>query len=208
MFTKHTHGPAQLKVSGSQEGSIEAVFSTFNVVDLDGDLTLPTAFQDGQEVIMCWAHDWSAPIGKGVVRVDPDRAVFVGRFWLDTMAGDEAWKRVKNAGQLQEFSYGYSVLDNEYGTVNGQRVRILKDNELYEVSPVLKGAAGAGSSYTLSVKERQARQGTTVTESDVLVAALRANGIDVPYPKGSPFYDHQSELRGMLREARRLGVRV
>lgn len=29
------------------EGSVVAVFSRFNVVDADGDVTLPTAFEDG-----------------------------------------------------------------------------------------------------------------------------------------------------------------
>lgn len=74
MFTKHVTAPAHLKTAGADEGTISAVFSTFNVIDLDFDVTMPDAFTDGQEVMMVWSHDWTHPIGKGVVRVERDRA--------------------------------------------------------------------------------------------------------------------------------------
>lgn len=181
MFTKQVTAPAHLKTAGADEGSIEAVFATFDAIDLDGDVTLPGAFTTGQEVIMCWSHDWGSPIGKGAIRVEPTRALFAGRFWLDTAAGLEAYRRVKNAGDLQEFSYGYSVIDGEYGTYQGRDVRFLKTLSVSEVSPVLKGAAGPGNSYTLSVKQRQ---GPGHAVHPAIVTALRdearRNGVALP----------------------------
>src|SRR3712207_6590402 len=84
--TKHVTTPATLKAR-REEGAVEAVFSTFGTVDRDGDVVLASAFTDGQPVAMTRAHDWSKPIGRGNVRVEPTRAVFVGKFWLDTDDG-------------------------------------------------------------------------------------------------------------------------
>jgi hypothetical protein len=39
-----------VEVKGADSGEVRAVFSTFNTVDSDGDVTLPGAFRDGQEV--------------------------------------------------------------------------------------------------------------------------------------------------------------
>jgi len=122
------------------EGTLEAVFSVFDVVDADGDVVLASAFDDGEELPLVWAHDWRQPVGKGTVRVEPDRAVFRGRFFLDTQAGAEAYKTVKAMGALQEFSWGFRVLDAEPGERDGQAVRFIKRTERFEVSPVLVGA--------------------------------------------------------------------
>jgi HK97 family phage prohead protease len=126
------------------EGSLRAVFSTFGVVDHDGDVTLPTAFTDGQAVPMVWSHDWSRPVGKGTIEVKTDRAVFAGAFFLQTPSGAEAYEIVKAMGELQEYSYGYAPLDAEPGVHEGQPVRLLKRLQVFEVSPVLVGA-GVGT---------------------------------------------------------------
>jgi HK97 family phage prohead protease len=123
--------------------SLRAVFSTFGVVDHDGDVTLPTAFTDGQPIPMVWSHDWSRPIGRGAIKVLPDRAVFEGRFFT-TAAGREAYESVKQMGDLQEYSYGYAPLEAEPGVLDGQPVRFLKKLHVFEMSPVLVGA-GVGT---------------------------------------------------------------
>jgi HK97 family phage prohead protease len=121
-------------------GSLQATFSRFHTVDRDGDLTLPSAFEDGQRVPLVWSHQWTQPVGDGTIRVLPDRAVFEGQFWTDTIDGEQAYKKVKRAGDLQEYSYGYIIRDAGPGTHDGQPVRVLKSLEILEVSPVLKGA--------------------------------------------------------------------
>lgn len=138
------------KAETGDEGRVTAVVSTFNVVDTDGDVVRPTAFTDGQEVPMVWAHDWSSPIGKGSIKVQPDRAIFEGQFFMDTTKGAEAFRTVKAMGSLQEYSWGFRITDAEIGEPpEGQeasgwhgagKVQYINGAEVFEVSPVLVGA--------------------------------------------------------------------
>ncbi len=57
--TKHVTTTASLKARGD-EGTVEAVFSTFGVVDRDGDVVLASAFTDGQPAPLVWAHSSSS----------------------------------------------------------------------------------------------------------------------------------------------------
>jgi HK97 family phage prohead protease len=131
----------QLK-EGAPEGSVLAVFSTFNVIDKDGDVTLPGAFEDGAPVrISSWGHKWyELPVGRGAIRVDEGKAMLDGRFFMDTTGGADTYRTVKGLEELQEWSYGYNVLESEDGEFEGQRARILKKLEVTEVSPVMRGA--------------------------------------------------------------------
>src|SRR3972149_45705 len=131
---------AAVEFKDEAAGPVQAAFSVFNVIDSDGDVVKPSAFKDGQETPMTWAHKWDQPIGKGTVKVSRKQAVFDGHFFLDTQAGLEAYKTVKNMAGLQEWSFGFRVLDDEEGDFDGQRVRFLKGLELFEVSPVLIGS--------------------------------------------------------------------
>lgn len=157
METKTLHG---LKLLGDQ-GQVEAVFSTLNVKDADGDVTLPGAFTDGQQVrISDWNHSsWGSalPVGRGRIEMRADRAVMAGQFFLNTSAGRDAYETVKGlagddqgAADLTKWSYGYDVLDASPGEVGGEKVRLLKSLNVHEVAPVLV-PAGVGTG-TLSVK--------------------------------------------------------
>lgn len=142
LTTKQASVQATLKED--EEGSVQAVFSVFDVLDSDGDIVLASAFQEGQEVAMVFAHDWKGKaIGKGVIRVQAGQAVFDGKFFMDTFDGVEAYKTVKNMGTLQEWSWGFKVTDFEIveddNSPYGYK-RIIKGTEVYEVSPVLIGA--------------------------------------------------------------------
>lgn len=142
------------EVKQSEDGSVEAAFSVFDVLDSDGDIVLSSAFTNGQEVGMVWSHQWgSRAVGKGKIRVEKDRAVFDGRFFLDTFDGSEAYKTVKNMENLQEWSWGFRVTDYEIEEDDDSPFgykRIIKGAEVYEVSPVLIGANRQTS--TLSIK--------------------------------------------------------
>lgn len=152
MKTKQIRAPLSLKADGL-EGEVSAVVSTFNVVDSDNDVVLPSAFTDGQAVPMVWSHNWDLPVGKGVIRVQPDRAVFEGRFFTDTTAGRDAYLTVKNMGELQEYSWGFQILEAEPGDFDGRVVQFIKRTEVFEVSPVLVGANR--QTYTLDIKARK-----------------------------------------------------
>ena len=141
---------APFEIKDDATGAVQAAFSVFNTIDSDGDVVKPSAFQDGQEVPMVWAHQWDKPVGRGVVKVGRKQAIFDGNFFLDTQAGMEAYRTVKNMGNLQEWSFGFRVLEAEDGQFEDMGVQFLKKLELFEVSPVLIGANR--ETRTLSVK--------------------------------------------------------
>lgn len=131
----------ELKADGA-EGSFKAVFSRFNVVDLDGDVTRPDAFVAGKQVLISqYGHQWgSLPVGKGVIGFDDEKAWVDGQLFLDTPAGKDTYTTMKNVGELQEFSYGFKVLKASYGAQDGKDVRFLEALDVFEVSPVMRGA--------------------------------------------------------------------
>lgn len=141
--------PLTFKADGS-EGAIEAVFSTFGVVDRGGDIVERGAIADAQAVPMVWSHNWEKIIGKGTTRIEPDRAVFTGHLFLDTDAGKDAYQTMKSMGDLMQYSWGFRVLDADFVERDEEFVRIIKRTELFEVSPVLVGE-GMGT-HTLSLK--------------------------------------------------------
>ncbi len=140
------------------EGKVEAVFSVFNTIDSDGDVVLPNSIKSGygdKGVAMVWGHDWKDVIGRGEIIQDNDKAVFKGEFIMDTERGREAYNTVKAMGDLQQWSFGYEVVDSEKGAfqkdgMETQDVRYLKELKVWEVSPVLVGANQ--ETYTLAVK--------------------------------------------------------
>jgi len=186
MKTKTYRAPIEIKAEG-QEGEFRAVFSTFNVIDLDGDVTLPGAFTEGQPVrIAYWGHRWQdLPVGRGEIHADEEKAWVDGRFFLDTEAGRETYLTVKNLGDLQEWSYGFDIDKWSHGEFEGQEVQFLEALNVHEVSPVLLGA-GIGT-YTESIKAQKAAlpshsTGTTDAEWDGPANEARArSGEDLAY---------------------------
>ena len=146
---KEFRAPIALKSGEGEEGTFEAVFATFNVIDRDGDVTKPGAFQDGQKVrISAWGHNWGVlPVGKGVIHADDEKAWVEGRFFLDTEGGQDTYRTVKGLEELQEWSYGFDILTSADGEFEGERVRYLEALDVYEVSPVMLGA-GIGTRTT------------------------------------------------------------
>lgn len=147
---------ARVEVKDDARGLVEAVFSTFNVVDSDGDVTLPGAFTDGATVpISAYGHkSWEGalPVGVGTIRQTPTAAVLEGRFFLDTVSGRDTFTVVKHLGPLGQWSYGYDVALSERGERDGMPVQVLRRLKVHEVSPVLVGAGV--DTRTLTAKGR------------------------------------------------------
>lgn len=144
------------------EGKVSAVFSVFNSLDSDGDVVLPGSIKSGfksGDVPMVWAHKWDMPIGKGRINEDDGKATFNGEFFMDTDSGQEAYKIVKNMGDMQQWSFGYRVNDAERAPFKSadsedeQDARYLKDLTVFEVSPVLVGANQ--DTYTMAIKSNK-----------------------------------------------------
>jgi len=142
MAQKVYKGQIKFKKDADETGEFRAEFATLNVVDHDGDVTVPGAFQDGQETLIeAWNHNYGQlPVGKGVIHEDGDKAVVEGFFFLDTQGGLEHYKTVKALGSLQEWSYTFDVEDSGYGESDGQDVQFLRKLDVWGVAPVERGA--------------------------------------------------------------------
>lgn len=170
MDERKSFTPVEFKLTGDT-GTFRATFSRMSVIDRDGDVTEPGAFKDGQEVrIAQWGHNWGVPvIGKGTIHADDTTAWVDGQFFLDTAAGNDTYKTVKNLGSLQEWSYGFQILEATYGQFEGRDVRFLKGLDVFEVSPVMIGAGiGTGTDAIKSAGDALA------VESDKALAATSA----------------------------------
>lgn len=137
---------SNVRIKNEDLGQIEAVFSTLDVVDHDGDLTVKGAFTDGAAVVIsAYGHrswDGELPLGKGTIRESGDEVVLDGEFFMDTTHGRDAFLTVKALSEagLQEWSYSLEDVEAERRTVGGKSVRVIKKVTVKEVSPVLRGA--------------------------------------------------------------------
>ena len=139
--TKHLSG---VTVKAADKGQVSAVFSTFNVIDKDGDVTLPGAIKDGTQVVISayghTSHGGALPVGKGVIRTTAKEAVLDGQFFMDTVAGRDTFEVVKQLGGLGEWSYSLHNVKAYMGQQDGQDVQFIESISIKEVSPVLIGA--------------------------------------------------------------------
>jgi HK97 family phage prohead protease len=163
MEYKLGRGPVAFKQddAGEYTGEFQAIFSTLNVKDHDGDVTLPGAFKEGQKVrISYWGHRWQdLPVGRGEIHADDAKAWVDGRLFLDTEAGRETFLTVKNLGELQEWSYGFDIEERSEGDWEGDQVQFLRRLEVYEVSPVMLGAGLDTRTVAIKGLLRDALQG-------------------------------------------------
>jgi HK97 family phage prohead protease len=148
MEYKYRTAPAALDTE--HEGRLKAAVSVFDEIDSDGDIVRASAFTDGQAVPLVWAHDWTKPVGKGVITVEQKQAIFDGAFFTDTAAGLDAYRTVKAMGELQEFSWGFQILDQIKGKPTDSHKREITKATVFEVSPVLVGANR--NTRTLAIK--------------------------------------------------------
>ena len=146
------------EVKDLDAGIVTAVFSTFGVVDLDGDIVEPGAIKPGPVRVSAyghgsWGRDGAAllPVGRGTINTDNEKAWAEMQFFMDTTHGRDTFNTIKGMGELQEWSYSLRNIKAVYEEINGRTVRRIKSVDVHEVSPVLMGASiGTG---TVSVKE-------------------------------------------------------
>lgn len=135
-----------LEIKDESTGQVEAVFSTFNVKDHDDDWTLPGAFGDVDVLIGSWGHGTvygEPPVGLGTINETEKDARLVGQYFLDTFEGKDQFTTVKRVGPRQEWSYSYKVLETGEITEELRQAgvtRVIKKAEVFEISPVMRGA--------------------------------------------------------------------
>lgn len=156
----------QLKTLSIEEMSEAGVglarIATLSAVDHDGDTYLPGAFswKDGgvQWCSILPAHNRHAtPLGKAKVYEEGDAALAELRFNL-SIPEAKSWHSaimfdLATGNSVQEYSYGFDILDFDYQARGNDRVRQMKKLDVSEVSPVLRGA-GIGTG-TLRMKAAQ-----------------------------------------------------
>lgn len=133
-----------------------ARIATLSAVDHDGDTYLPGAFSwKEQWCSILPAHDRrKVPLGKARVYEEGDAALAELHFNL-TIPEAKSWHSaimfdLAQGSSVQEYSYGFELLDFEYEARGADRIRQFKRVDVHEVSPVLKGA-GVGTG-TLAMK--------------------------------------------------------
>ena len=151
-------------------GIIECFVAGVGNKDSVGDVVLPGAFTESlkrRKPRVVWGHDWNHPIGK-VLEIyevganDPRlpakmRRANIGglfakvQFNLKSEKGREAFNQVAFYGEEQEWSIGYKTLDAFFDP--SRKANMLKEVELYEVSPVLHGANQLTG--TISIKSNE-----------------------------------------------------
>ncbi|MCH9693835.1 MAG: HK97 family phage prohead protease [Gammaproteobacteria bacterium] len=140
----------------SDTGEFEAVIATLNVIDSDGDIIAPGAL-DGVSASIVPAHNHSSvPLGKARLHDRGSEVIATGILNLDIEPGEQWHTALKfdlaNPPSVQEWSFGYRVLDSEIETRDGEQVRVIKRMDVMEISPVLRGAGV--DTRTLAVKHR------------------------------------------------------
>lgn len=170
----------RVEVKDAAKGTVKAVFSTFNVVDSDKDVTPPGAFADGAEVpISAYGHtSWGGalPVGKGVIRQTDTEAFLEGQFFMDTTHGKDAFLTVKELGELGQWSYGYDPEEYSFGEFDGMQVRFLNKLKVHEVSPVLVGAGVGTRTVTAKSGGRQAPRRGVIAAHETATTATSWDG--------------------------------
>jgi HK97 family phage prohead protease len=169
----------RVEIKDADKGEVVAIFAAFNAIDHDGDVTLPGAFEDGAKTrISAYNHgSWGSalPVGAGVIKSTSTEAQLHGQFFMNIPEAATTFQTVKamSAEGLQEWSYGYDVLEYSYGQFGepARDVRFLQKQQVHEVSPVLLGA-GIGT-RTLTTKSNK----TFAEEGEAVLAALAQFGV-------------------------------
>lgn len=108
----------------------ENIASTYGNVDR----TEAGAFASdaGKQVPLLWTHKRDEPGGLGRLQETPEGIRVEGKLDLDTVAGREAYTRVKK-GIVRALSIGFEVIDYAFE----RTVRVIQKGQIHEVSLVL-----------------------------------------------------------------------
>jgi hypothetical protein len=160
-----------IQLKADAPGHFIAKIAQLNVIDKDGDVTVPGAFPAGKQILISsYQHgSWTGglPVGKAVIREEGNDILIEGDFNLATDTGKEHYETIKFAPDLQEWSYGFETLEAPTGVQDGKTVRFLKRLNVYEASPVLRGA-GVGTGMVAIKNENS----TYADEAESVLAAV------------------------------------
>ena len=145
-MNRKTIPASRVTIKNVDEGVVEAVFATLDVIDSDGDVILKGAIESGAKVTMsAYGHkSWEGalPVGIGTITEVGGEAIVTAQFFMDTPHGRDTFATVKNlaAEGLGEWSFSLRDIESERGEVGGKSANIISAVKVHEVSPVLLGA--------------------------------------------------------------------
>ena len=187
---------SEVSTVDAAEGIVEAYVNSMGVVDHDGEIIEMGAFDQsiqkgGQSV--AWFHDQSAPVGKVIdaapIQLSQDdetqrqqgRLKAVMQFNLNTQRGREAFADVE-FGSVKEWSVGFRALEDDLEQLDGgENVRVIKNLDWVEVSPVLRGASPDTQTITAkSVSDTTPEEPGVASDTEIETIRL---GIDIERTK-------------------------
>ena len=181
------------------QGIVECFVAGIGNKDSVGDIVVSGAFAKSlirRKPRVVWGHNWNDPIGKvlEIYEVPPNDPRLPGKmktagigglyakvqFNLNSEKGREAFANVAFFGEEQEWSIGYKTLDAIYD--NGRQANILREVELYELSPVLHGANQLTG--TISVKSDEEKMHMSVMGGPAVAVVEKPQGPVDPFAQG------------------------
>jgi hypothetical protein len=127
----------QLEIKSLEEdGSFEGLAAAYGNVDSQGDRIEAGAFKgaEGEKIPLLFAHKTDQPVGFATVTETPQGLMVKGKLLLDTVAGAEAYSRLK-AGVLKALSVGFRLPKDGFSIKAG--VRVISKAILKEISLVV-----------------------------------------------------------------------
>jgi len=153
------------------QGIVECFVAGIGNKDSVGDVVISGAFAKSlthRKPRVVWGHSWNDPIGKVLEMYEvpvgdsrlPSKMRNAGigglyakvQFNLNSEKGKEAFATVAFFGEEQEWSIGYKTIDSVFDP--NLQANILKEVELYEVSPVLHGANQLTGTISIKADEK------------------------------------------------------
>jgi HK97 family phage prohead protease len=135
--------PAELKMEGDEKSTIVGLASTFGNTDLTGDVIERGAFTKslsaiqatGRKIPMLDSHDFKAPIGVWEKFEETEQGLIAeGKLTVSVQRAREVRDLIDD-GAISALSIGFVTRRDEYD--RERKVRIIKELDLKEVSPVV-----------------------------------------------------------------------
>tara|TARA_B100000745_G_scaffold249291_1_gene171311 strand:+ start:38 stop:667 length:630 start_codon:yes stop_codon:yes gene_type:complete len=159
---------AEAKALEGEQGMVEAFTNTMGVIDKDGDVIDPIAFNGSiaknLPIPVLAGHDQHTVVGKVLtarpvhITDDEYKLYTLMQMNMETQGGREAFSNVKG-NFVREWSVGFNVPEDgiTYDGKGKAKTRRIKELDWVEVSTVIRGASP--QTATISAKSEDANNG-------------------------------------------------
>lgn len=186
--------------------------ATLSAVDHDDDTYEPGAFtwKDGGHQwcsILPAHHRGKVPLGKARVYEEGDAALAETFFNLDIPEA-KSWHSaimfdLAQGKSVQEYSYGFDMLDFDYQARGNDRIRVIKRVDVHEISPVLKGAGiGTGTISMKGAKLKEEHFASLIGGLGELATALPGDGSSISATGLKQLEEIEAAIGGVLAPLR------